>query len=52
MSRPRIKKGTLVYSTNPTDYILSKRLVVSVYFTNSYKSVKRVAEKTRNCLLD
>ena len=38
--KPRLKKGTLVASTNPLNKIKCKRLTINVYFNDSYKIVK------------
>lgn len=39
-TKKRLKKGTLVASTNPEKNILSKRLVINVYYTELTHRIK------------
>jgi hypothetical protein len=49
--KPRIKKGTLVCSTNSFRYILSKRLVVEVRYTFKKGIVNEKIVDVRQTLL-
>lgn len=48
--RPRIKKGILVCSTNKTNKILSKRLIVNVFYKNNYNVVKYIIGDVRTSI--
>jgi hypothetical protein len=39
-TKKRLKKGSLVASTNPQKAILAKRLVINVYYTELTKRIK------------
>lgn len=45
--RPRIKKGTLVCSTNKMNKILSKRFIVNVIYKENYKTVTYIVGENR-----
>ena len=49
--RPRIKKGTLVCSTDVIRYILSKRLIVDVKYTFKKGVVNEKIRDIRQTLL-
>lgn len=46
--RPRIKKGLLVASSNPTIHMLSKRLIIEVVYTKTHEIVRRNILGTAN----
>lgn len=50
--RPRVKSGTLVCSTDPIRYILSKRLIVEVKYTFKRGVVNEKVREIRQTLLD
>lgn len=49
-NKPRLKKGTLVASTNKVNRILSKRFIVNVYYKSNYKSLNYVIREDRTSI--
>ena len=49
-TRSRIRKGTLVCSTNGVNQILSKRFIVNVLYKENYRSVSYIVGDNRVCI--
>jgi hypothetical protein len=50
--RTRIHKGTLVASTTVMEHIKSKRLIIEVIYTSSFKVKSKKVKGIRKSLLD